>query len=49
VGFAETGNALKAALYGTVSASFIIEGFGGLHALNVSRQQAESRLNRIAA
>ena len=43
-GYLETGNAFQAALYGTTSASFIIEGFGGLHALAVSRQQAEQRL-----
>jgi ribokinase len=44
VGYFETGDALKATLYGTVSASFIIEGFGGLHALKMSRIPAEQRL-----
>jgi sugar/nucleoside kinase (ribokinase family) len=44
VGYLETGNPIEAAFYGTVSASFIIEGFGGLHALKVTRAQAEQRL-----
>ncbi|MBE7557137.1 MAG: hypothetical protein HS126_39375 [Anaerolineales bacterium] len=44
VGYLETGDPWQAALYGTVSASFIIEGFGGLHALQISRTQAEQRL-----
>ena len=43
-GYLETGDPVQAALYGTVSASFIIEGFGGLHALKISRSQAEQRL-----
>ncbi|MBN1992522.1 MAG: hypothetical protein JW953_07430 [Anaerolineae bacterium] len=47
VGYLETGNMLEAALYGTVSASFIIEGFGGLHALKVTRAQAETRLAEL--
>lgn len=47
VGYLETGDPLQAALYGTVSASFIIEGFGGLHALQISRSQAEERLKKL--
>lgn len=47
VGYMETGDALQAALYGTVSASFIIEGFGGLHALKIDRTQAEKRLRAL--
>ena len=47
VGYIETGDAVQAALYGTASASFIIEGFGGLHALNISRSQAEARLAKL--
>lgn len=47
VGYLETGNPLQAALYGTVSASFIIESFGGLHALQISRTQAEERLAKL--
>ncbi|RME74462.1 MAG: hypothetical protein D6784_09870 [Chloroflexi bacterium] len=47
VGMAETGDPFQAALYGTVSASFIIERFGGLHALNISRQQARARLREL--
>lgn len=48
VGYLETGDAFRAALYGTVSASFIIEGFGGLHALSIDRLQAEQRLERLS-
>ncbi len=44
IGAFKTGDSLQAALYGTVSASFIIEGFGGLHALKIGRAQAEQRL-----
>lgn len=47
IGYLESGDAFQAALYGTTSASFIIEGFGGLHALAVSRQQAEQRLAEL--
>jgi ribokinase len=47
VGYLETGDPVQAALYGTVSASFIIEGFGGLHALQIGRAQAEERLAKL--
>jgi sugar/nucleoside kinase (ribokinase family) len=47
VGYLETGNMLDAAFYGTVSASFVIEGFGGLHALSITREQAEERLAEV--
>ncbi len=47
VGYMETGDALEAAYRGTTSASFIIEGFGGLHALNVDRAIAENRLAQL--
>jgi ribokinase len=47
VGYVETGDVFEAALYGTVSASFVIEGFGGLHALKVGRAQAEERLAEL--
>ncbi|MFN8454298.1 MAG: carbohydrate kinase family protein [Anaerolineae bacterium] len=47
VGYLETGDALQAALYGTVSASFVIEGFGGLHALQISRAQIQKRLAEL--
>jgi sugar/nucleoside kinase (ribokinase family) len=43
IGYFETRDPVKAALYGTVSASFIIEGFGGLHALKITRAEAERR------
>jgi ribokinase len=47
IGYVETGDAFQGVLYGTTSASFIIEGFGGLHALNVNRAYAEQRLARL--
>jgi sugar/nucleoside kinase (ribokinase family) len=47
VGLDETGDPLQAALYGTVSASFVIEEFGALYALKFSRDDAETRLRTL--
>ena len=47
VGMAQTRDAVQAALYGAVSASFIIEDFGVLHALDVEADQAHSRLRLL--
>ncbi|MYC97509.1 MAG: carbohydrate kinase family protein [Caldilineaceae bacterium SB0661_bin_32] len=47
VGMAQTRDARQAALYGAVSASFIIEEFGVLHALGVDADQAHSRLRHL--
>lgn len=47
VGLQETGDVLEAALRGTVSASFVIEGFGALHALAVSRERVQARLDQL--
>ena len=47
VGYLQTRDVVQAALYGTVSASFIIEGFGGLHALEINRAQAKARLAEL--
>jgi ribokinase len=47
VGLVETGDALQAALYGTVSASFVIEGEGGTSALQRTRRDAEARLQEL--
>ena len=44
VGLQQSGNPFEAARYGAVSASFLIESFGALHALKVSRAAAEKRL-----
>ncbi|HZQ09635.1 MAG TPA: carbohydrate kinase family protein [Anaerolineae bacterium] len=44
VGLDETGDPFQAALYGTVSASFIIEDFGALYSLQFSRADAQARL-----
>ncbi|HZQ06940.1 MAG TPA: carbohydrate kinase family protein, partial [Anaerolineae bacterium] len=43
-GYWETGDALQAARYGTVSASYTVEGFGVNYALRFTRQDAEQRL-----
>jgi len=43
VGLVETGDPVEAACYGTISASFVVEGFGSLFALNVARRDAEAR------
>jgi ribokinase len=48
VGFQETGDAVQAALYGTVSASFLIEDFGALHALDVKKEQVQERFNYLS-
>ncbi len=47
VGYATTRDAWHAALTGTVSASHIIEGFGGLHALAITRETAAARLQEL--
>lgn len=44
IGYYDTGDLFQAVLYGTVSASFVIEGFGGLHTLQINRSRAEKRL-----
>jgi ribokinase len=44
VGLATTSDAVRAALYGTVSASFAIEGYGALHALSANTTEARRRL-----
>jgi sugar/nucleoside kinase (ribokinase family) len=44
VGLATTGDPIRAALYGTVSASFAIEGYGALYALSQSPIEARRRL-----
>ena len=43
-GWVETGSALEAGLWGTVSASFAVESWGALHLLDVSRAAASQRL-----
>ncbi len=47
VGWNETHDILEAALYGTISASFVIEGTGALHTVTVTREQAEDRLQQL--
>ncbi|RME48467.1 MAG: carbohydrate kinase family protein [Caldilineae bacterium] len=49
VGLARTGDPFRAACYGTVSASFVIQDFGALHALRVSPTEAEARLAELTA
>ncbi len=43
VGLVETGDPVEAACYGTIAASFVVEGFGSLFALQVTRRDAEAR------
>ncbi len=43
VGYAETGDVVEAACRGNVSASFVIQDFGALHALMATRAEAEHR------
>ena len=47
VGLARTGDPIQACHYGAVSASFIIEQFGVLHALQVDAGIAQSRLQSL--
>lgn len=47
VGLAETGDPVAAALYGTVSSSFVVEGFGADHTYSVTREMAEERLDSL--
>jgi sugar/nucleoside kinase (ribokinase family) len=47
VGYRETADPLLAGCYGTVSASFVLQGFGALYALQFSRAQAEARLEKL--
>jgi len=48
VGLVETGDPVEAARYGTVSASFVVEGFGSLYALRVTRREAEVRRTSLS-
>ena len=43
-GLLRTGDPFEAALWGTVSASFVIEGYGASHALGVDRREVNRRL-----
>jgi len=45
VGWAETGDPVRAAMYGAVSASFAVEGYGALFALRATASEAKQRLN----
>lgn len=47
VGLAETGDAIRAVQYGTVSASLVIEGYGALYALHSSHAKARARLDYL--
>jgi ribokinase len=44
VGYLETQDPVMAGCYGAISASFVLEGYGALHALRYTRAQAEGRL-----
>ena len=47
VGLVETRDAVKAACYGTISASFVVEGYGAHYALHVERSAAQERLRTL--
>ncbi len=47
VGLQETGSAVTAALQGSISSSFVIEGFGAMHALKVSKVTAMERMEHL--
>lgn len=47
VGIARTGDPFQAALYGAVSASFLVQDFGALHSLSVSAAEADKRLQAL--
>ncbi len=47
VGLVETGDPVQAALYGTISASYIIEDYNGDVALRATRAEAEGRLREL--
>ncbi len=47
VGLANTGDAIEAALYGTISASLVIEGSGALFALQAAPGLAQARLEAL--
>jgi len=49
VGYVESGDPVKAAMFGTVSASFVIESQGGLAAIHHTRHEAEKRLQWLLA
>jgi hypothetical protein len=44
VGLTDTGDPIRAAQYGTVSASWVIQGYGALYALGSNREKAQARL-----
>ncbi len=47
VGYDETADPVVAACYGTVSASFVLQGFGALYGLRYPRGEAEERLGYL--
>jgi ribokinase len=47
VGYTETGSARRAGMYATISASFIVEGPGSLHALAVKPDAVQGRLREL--
>lgn len=48
VGLRRTGDPVRAALMGTVSASFVIEGYGALYALDTPREGVQQRFEELA-
>jgi ribokinase len=48
-GYVETGDAVEAARYGTIAASFTVEGFGVTYSLRFTRADAKHRLSILRA
>ena len=47
VGYCKTNSPIKAAIYGTVSSSFIIEGYGAEYSTFVTKKMASKRYNKV--
>jgi sugar/nucleoside kinase (ribokinase family) len=47
ISYCQTGDALEAALRATVSASFVVQDFGALHALHINKAEAHRRLDML--
>ena len=46
-GMVRTGDPFVAAAMGNVSASFVVQDFGGVHALHIKEQDAQNRLDYV--
>lgn len=46
-GYVQSSDVMTAALYGTISSSFVIEDFGPLHMFHIEEQQVQDRLSKL--